>query len=95
VKQIKNAITRQRRGKQVSAATNQPATIEELLGAVFSMCSMWMLYKGDQLDMRVSRQSVGGRSRQLAVLCCIVSSRYLAITSEKTEGFMCALVVVM
>jgi hypothetical protein len=30
-----------------------------------------------------------------AVLSCIVSSRYLATTSEQTEDFMCAIVVVI
>jgi hypothetical protein len=35
------------------------------------------------------------RIRRLAVLNCIVSSRYVATTSEQTEYFTCALVVVI
>jgi hypothetical protein len=35
------------------------------------------------------------RSRQLAVLSCIVSNCYLAMAIEQTEDFMCAVVLVM
>jgi hypothetical protein len=39
MEQEKVAVVRQRQGKHVSAATNQHATIEELLEVVFSMRS--------------------------------------------------------
>jgi hypothetical protein len=42
----------------------------------------------------VSRQSIGGQIRRLAVLSRNVSSRYLPTTSEQAEDFMCAVVVV-
>jgi hypothetical protein len=41
------------------------------------------------LDLKL----VGSRSRRLVVFGCIVSSRYLATTSEQTEDFTCAVVV--
>jgi hypothetical protein len=80
VERIDAAIARQRRGKHVYAATNQQATIEDLLEAAFSMRSMPRLYSEDQRE-----KSVGSRSRRLAVLSCIVSNRYLAMTSEKNR----------
>jgi hypothetical protein len=43
VEWVEAAIARQRRGEDVSAATNKHATIEELLEAVFSMLSTPML----------------------------------------------------
>jgi hypothetical protein len=39
--------------------------------------------------------SVGRRSRRLAVLSCVVSSRYLATTSVQTEAFTRALVALI
>jgi hypothetical protein len=86
------AIARQRRGKHVSAATDADATTED---GVFSMQSVPMLYNEDQLEKPESRQSVRGRSRQFSVLSYIVSSRYLATTSEQTKDLMCAVVVVI
>jgi hypothetical protein len=59
------------------------------------MRSMPWLHNEDQPDKPVSQQSGRGRSRRLAVLSCTVSSHYLATTSEKTEDFMCAVVVVI
>jgi hypothetical protein len=44
-------IAKQRRGKHFSAATNQHATIEELLETVFSMLSMPRLYKEEELEI--------------------------------------------
>jgi hypothetical protein len=51
----------------------------------------------------VSRQSLFGsaqfwfdsQSEVLEPAVCIVSSRYLATTSEQTENFMCAVVIVI
>jgi hypothetical protein len=73
--------------KHVSAAMNQYATIEKLLEAVFSMRSVSGLYSEDQRE-----KSVGGRSRRLAGLSYIISSRYLATISSQIEDFMCAVV---
>jgi hypothetical protein len=84
VEQEEEAIARQWRCKHVSAATNQHATVEELLEALFSVRSVPTLYSEDQREKLVRR----GRSRQLLVLSCIVSSRYLAKTSEKTEDYV-------
>jgi hypothetical protein len=47
VPQEEAAIIRQRRGKHVSAAANQNATIEELLEAVFSVRSAPGIYSDE------------------------------------------------
>jgi hypothetical protein len=48
------------------------------------------------LDLKpVNRRSVRGQSWQLGVLSCNASSRYLATTSEQTEDFMHAVLVVI
>jgi hypothetical protein len=59
------------------------------------MQSMPWLYNEDQLDRPVSQQSVRGRSQWLAILNYTVSNHYLATTSEQTEDFMCAVVVII
>jgi hypothetical protein len=46
----KTSISKQRHGKHVSAVTNNNATTEGLLEAVFFMRSMLMLYKENQLE---------------------------------------------
>jgi hypothetical protein len=56
------AMARQRHGEHVSAAIYTDSTLEN---AVFSMRSAPKLYNEDQLDKPVSRQSIGGRNRQL------------------------------
>jgi hypothetical protein len=86
------AIAMQWCGKHISVATDTDATIED---AVLCMQPMLRLYNDDQMDKPVSRQSVEGQSRQLAVLSCIVSSCYLATASEKTEDFICTVVVMI
>jgi hypothetical protein len=48
----------ERSGKHVSAATNQHATKEELLEAVFSIRSVPRIYSEDQ------REKFGGQSRR-------------------------------
>jgi hypothetical protein len=57
VEQEDAAIARQQRRKQVSAATNRHATIEELLEVVFSLWCMQRLYSEDQQEKLVSRRS--------------------------------------
>jgi hypothetical protein len=64
--------------KNFSTAMNKQATIEEPLEAVFSVWSMPRLYNEDQLDKPENQLSVRGWSLWLAVLSCIVNSRYLA-----------------
>jgi hypothetical protein len=56
---------------------------------------MQRLCNKDQLDMRVSQYSVRTQSQRLEVLSCIVSSHYLAMTSEQTEDFTRAVVIVI
>jgi hypothetical protein len=80
LERIDAAIARHLRGKHVSASADTDATIED---EVFSVRSVPRLYNEDQLDQPQCRQSVGGRSRRLAVLGYIVSSRYLAMTSDE------------
>jgi hypothetical protein len=50
VEQKEAAVAKQRCGKQISAATNKDATIEELLEAVFSMRFVLRLYVEDQRE---------------------------------------------
>jgi hypothetical protein len=57
----KEAVSRQRRGKDVSAAATQLATIEELSELVFSMRPMPRLYSEDQ------REKFGCRRSEAAV----------------------------
>jgi hypothetical protein len=59
VEQEEAAIGRQRRGEHISAATNQHATTEELLEAVFSVWVRAEPGKGE---------SLGGRSRRRLVV---------------------------
>jgi hypothetical protein len=42
-----------------------------------------------------SQLTVTGRNQRLAVLNCTVRNCYLAMSSEQTQDFMCALVVVI
>jgi 50S ribosomal subunit-associated GTPase HflX len=86
------AIARQWHSKHISTATATDPTIEDVM---LSMRPMLWLYNKDQLEKRVSQQSVRGRSQWLVVLSCIVSSCYLSITSELTQDFMCTVVVVI
>jgi hypothetical protein len=91
VERIDASIAGQQRSKHSSEATDPDATIED---TVFSVLSVPRLYKLDQLDKRVSGYSVGDRSRWLALLICIVNSRYLATTNEQIDYFMCSAVVI-
>jgi hypothetical protein len=65
----KTSTARQRRGKHVSVVTNNYATTEELLEAVFSVRSMLRLYTENQLEFSVSQKCelVAVRSQQLVV----------------------------
>jgi hypothetical protein len=47
------AIARRQRGKDFSAATNQPATMDELLEAVFSVWSAPRIYSDDQSEVGI------------------------------------------
>jgi hypothetical protein len=82
VEQEEAAIARQRRHKRVSTSTNKHATVEELLEMVFSIWSVLRLYSEDQPEKSVSLE-------------LRISSQYLAMTSEQTEDFMCAVVVMI
>jgi hypothetical protein len=64
-------IARQRLGKQVSAATNTQAAIEELFGTVFSVRP---LRSGNKRREPVNWCSVGSRAvkRRLCVFCSTV-----------------------
>jgi hypothetical protein len=92
VEQIDAATDRQQCSKHISPAIYTDATVED---AVFSMQSVLRLHNKDQLDKPVTQQSVRGRGWRLAVLSCIVSSSYLVMRSDQTEGFMCAVVTVI
>jgi hypothetical protein len=59
MEQEEAAIARQRRGKHVSAATNQHATIEGVLEAVFSVWSVPRLYSEDQREKLVTLHKLG------------------------------------
>jgi hypothetical protein len=67
VEQEEAAVARHWRGKHVSAATNQHATIEELLEAVFSVQSVPGLYSKDQWEKSVSQSVSVVRSCELQV----------------------------
>jgi hypothetical protein len=72
---VEAVIARLRHGKHASAATNQHATIEELLQTVFSVWSTQRLYSKEQRRKLVSRRSesavsssrVGSEQWQLVV----------------------------
>jgi hypothetical protein len=57
---------RQRHGKHVSAVTNNHATTEDLLEAVFSMLSVPWLYEDNQLEFLVAVENV----RELSWVSC-------------------------
>jgi hypothetical protein len=81
-----------------SAATNQHATTEEVLKAVFSVWSAQRLYSKDQRATAISHElQVSSGSSCLAVKMFIDSSRHLATTSDerKTEDFVCAVIVLI
>lgn len=76
-------IVRQQCSKHVSAATGRDTTIED---AVFSMKSAGRLYNEDQWQQSKS------------VFSCIISSCYLAVTSDSritAEDFVCAAVMLI
>lgn len=77
-------IARQEHSKYISTGTDTDTIIED---AAFSVLSIAKLYHEDQLDKHVSAVS---RRWLLSALSCIVNSRYLAVTSKQTEGFMCS-----
>jgi hypothetical protein len=52
------SIARQRLGKQVSAATDTQATIEELLGTIFSLLPVQSGYKEELVENRHSSSGV-------------------------------------
>jgi hypothetical protein len=55
---IDMAISRQRRGKHVSAAMNKHTIMEEFLEAIFSVWSVPWLYSGGSRQSVMSRKSV-------------------------------------
>jgi lipid-A-disaccharide synthase-like uncharacterized protein len=91
VEGIKEAAARQQHGKHVSVEMSKHATVEELSEMMFSMRFMLRLYSKDCHES--SQLSVRGWSQWLAVLSCIVSSRYLAVTNEDIvfAGEICSL----
>jgi hypothetical protein len=80
------AMARQRHGEHVSAAIYTDSTLED---AVFSMRSAPKLYNEDQLDKPVSRQSIGGRNRQLdlwvAFLDAATKQRLITLVFENSD----------
>jgi hypothetical protein len=70
VEKEEEAIARQLRGKHVSASTNQHATIEELLEAMYSSWSAPRLHSENQRRKLVSQRS------KSAVKTCFSSEQW-------------------